>query len=127
MPHTSPVPSLGLLLDVDGPIASPESRTIAIPSITHDLITLAAEGVPVAFITGRSQRFIEDEVVAPLLAAGLARDARVYGVCEKGAVWFEIRADGIGEVGIDRQVALPQPVVDEVRRLVASEYAHAMF
>ncbi|MBB5641237.1 hypothetical protein [Cryobacterium roopkundense] len=47
---------LGLLLDVDGPIASPITRTIATPSILTDLVTLAGANVPIAFITGRSLR-----------------------------------------------------------------------
>ena len=37
-------PPLGLLLDVDGPIASPVSRSIAIQSILDDLVSLTAAG-----------------------------------------------------------------------------------
>ncbi|MCU1634977.1 MAG: hypothetical protein JWQ68_216, partial [Cryobacterium sp.] len=86
MPQTeSP---LGLLLDVDGPIASPVTRTIATPSIITDLVTLAAAHVPIAFITGRSAAFIREQVVGQLVASGLPDDVRMYGVCEKGAVWF---------------------------------------
>lgn len=132
---TAPVPSapvpttppLGLLLDVDGPIASPETRTIAIPGIVTDLVTLAAAGVPIAFITGRSERFIREQVVAPLVAASLPANARVYGVCEKGAVWFPIGPRGIGEVGVNRAVALPPRVVAALRRLVATDFADTMF
>ncbi len=49
----APAAPLGLLLDVDGPIASPVSRSIAIPSIIEDLVSLVRVGVPIAFITGR--------------------------------------------------------------------------
>lgn len=121
---TSP---LGLLLDVDGPIASPVTRTIATPSIVTDLITLAAADVPIAFITGRSAAFIREQVVAPLLAAGLPSEFRMYGVCEKGAVWFPISATGMGEVVVDDSVALPAAVVDELRRLVADSFGDTMF
>lgn len=120
-------PPLGLLLDVDGPIASPESRSIAIPSIISDLILLAERGVPIGFITGRSREFMVNEVVAPLREHGLSRDAHVFGVCEKGAVWFPITADGIGEVGIDRGLVLPEAVVAAIRRLVASDFSATMF
>lgn len=125
MPDT-PSP-LGLLLDVDGPIASPITRTIATPSIITDLVALAAGNVPIAFITGRSAAFIRDEVVAPLLDAGLPDEFRMYGVCEKGAVWFPISAEGMGEVVVDETVALPHAVVDELRRLVADTFSETMF
>ena len=121
------VSPLGLLLDVDGPIASPDTRTIATPSIIADLITLAGANVPIGFITGRSARFISEQVVAPLVAAGLPRVMRMYGVCEKGAVWFPITETGMGEVVVDASVALPDPVVSRIRELVATDYVDTMF
>lgn len=125
MPET--LSPLGLLLDVDGPIASPDTRTIATPSIITDLIALAGANVPIGFITGRSARFISEQVVAPLVAAGLPREMRMYGVCEKGAVWFPITDTGMGEVVVDASVALPDPVVSRIRELVATDYADTMF
>jgi hypothetical protein len=126
------VPALGLLFDVDGPIASPVSRSIAIPSIVDDLVLLAASGVPIAFITGRSDAFIRDEVITPLLAAGLAdalatEGARMFGVFEKGAAWTPVTESGLGEVVVDESVALPAAVVDDIRRLVASDFSDTMF
>jgi hypothetical protein len=125
MPNT--VSPLGLLLDVDGPIASPITRTINTPSIVTDLIALAGAHVPIAFITGRSADFIREQVIAPLVAAGLPETFRMYGVCEKGAVWFPVGTEGMGEVVVDRAVALPLAVTDDVRRLVARSFAAEMF
>ncbi|HYI32456.1 MAG TPA: hypothetical protein VEX88_03240 [Glaciibacter sp.] len=121
------VTPLGLLLDVDGPIASPVTRTIATPSIITDLVALAGGGVPIAFITGRSAAFIREQVVAPLVDAGLAPDIRMYGVCEKGAVWFPITAEGMGEVVVDASVAFPPVVVDAIRQLVNDRFSDTMF
>ncbi|TFC96917.1 MULTISPECIES: hypothetical protein [Cryobacterium] len=121
------VSPLGLLLDVDGPIASPVTRTIATPSIITDLIRLAGANVPIAFITGRSSTFIREQVVAPLRAAGLPESMRMYGVCEKGAVWFPITAEGIGDIVIDETVALPVAAVELLRTLVADRFADTMF
>jgi hypothetical protein len=118
---------LGLLLDVDGPIASPVTRTIATPSILSDLVTLAAADVPIAFITGRSAAFIREQVVGPLLAAGLPAGVRMYGVCEKGAVWFPITSEGMGEIVVDDTVALPDDIVVAVRSLVAERFSGTMF
>ncbi|OII33915.1 hypothetical protein BIU98_05560 [Curtobacterium sp. MMLR14_010] len=123
-------PRLGLLLDVDGPIASPVSRTIAIPSIIEDLIALAAEGIPVVFNTGRSDAFIREQVVGPLLAGGLAPGGRVHAVCEKGAVWCSIGPqyeDGMGDVTVAEDLALPRDYADEMRELVRDEYADLVF
>ena len=125
MPET--VSPLGLLLDVDGPIASPDTRTIATPSIITDLITLAGANVPIGFITGRSAQFISEQVVTPLVTAGLPHEMRMYGVCEKGAVWFPITGAGMGDVVVDDSVALPAVVTGRIRDLVASDYADTMF
>lgn len=118
---------LGLLLDVDGPIASPVTRAITTPSIVTDLTLLAGAGVPIAFITGRSAAFIRDEVITPLVAAGLPENLRMYGVCEKGAVWFPISPAGMGEIVVDDSVALPEAVVNELRTLVEEQFSDTMF
>ncbi|MBT1636881.1 MULTISPECIES: hypothetical protein [Clavibacter] len=123
---TTPAP-LGLLLDVDGPIASPITRTLAIPSIATDLVELAAAGVPIVFNTGRSDAFIREQVVGPLLAAGLPEGARVHAVCEKGASWFSITPAGAGEVHVDRSLALPEAYMRDMERLVAERFADWMF
>lgn len=130
MPTTAP--PLGLLLDIDGPIASPVSRSIAIRSIIDDLVYLTAVGVPIAFITGRSDQFVRDEVMAPLFAAGLAEalevdGARMFVVCEKGAVWAAVSTDGLGAIEVDYSVALPESFVDAVRELHASRFNAEMF
>ncbi|MGV8968871.1 MAG: hypothetical protein ACOH1J_00325 [Microbacteriaceae bacterium] len=122
----------GLLLDVDGPIASPITRTIAIESIINDLVTLAGSGVPIAFVTGRSDAFISEQVIAPLRAAGLddalnCAGARMFGVFEKGAVWAPILPGGMQAITVDKTVALPTAVVDETRELVASIFSDTMF
>jgi hypothetical protein len=123
---------LGLLFDVDGPLASPVSRSIRIPSILDDLVALTAAGVPIAFVTGRSDSFIRDRVIAPLLDAGLAAalatpGARMFGVFEKGASWSPITSQGMGEVTIEPSVGLPVSVVDGVRSLVAEGFSDTMF
>ncbi|MFP3466967.1 hypothetical protein [Leifsonia sp. SIMBA_070] len=124
--------NLGLLFDVDGPIASPVTRTIAIRSIVTDLVSMAAAGVPIAFITGRSGDFIRHQVVTPLRDAGLAdaleqHGARMFGVFEKGGAWAPITGDGMGEVTVDETVAFGPEAVDAIRRLVRDRFADTMF
>lgn len=120
-------PILGLLLDVDGPLASPITRTINIPSIASDLVALANAGVPIAFNTGRSDAFLREVVVPPLLAAGLADDVRLYGICEKGAVWFGFTAAGVDELSLDQDVAMPEGYGAAIEQLVDKQYADTVF
>ena len=124
--------NLGLLFDVDGPLASPVTRTIAIRSIVTDLVAMAAAGVPIAFITGRSGDFIRNQVVTPLCDAGLGdaldqHGARMFGVFEKGGAWAPITGNGMGEVTVDESVAFTPEAVDAVRRLVRDRFADTMF
>lgn len=124
--------NLGLLFDVDGPIASPVTRTINVRSIVTDLVAIAAAGVPIAFITGRSGDFIRHQVVAPLCDAGLDRaleqeGARMFGVFEKGGAWAPITGAGMGAVTVDESVAFAPDAVDAVRTLVRDRFADTMF
>ena len=121
------IPPLGLLLDVAGPISSPVERRIVIPSIITDLVTLAELGVPIAFITGRSDTFMRDNVVAPLLKAGLPGGVRMFGVCEKGGVWFPITSQGIGDIVIDKDLALPDDYTAEFRAIAETRFSDTMF
>ncbi|MET4640257.1 hypothetical protein [Mycetocola sp. 2940] len=120
-------PVLGLLLDVDGPIASPVSRSVAIPSIPRDLVELANGGIPIVFNTGRSDAFIREQVVPHLIAAGLAADTQVWAICEKGAVVARITPDGLGEIEVDEDLAVPVAYGDAIRDLVAGSYDDVVF
>lgn len=124
---TSATPDLGLLLDVDGPVASPVTRTIAIPSIAADLVSLANAGVPIVFNTGRSDGFLRDEVVGPLVQGGLTHHARVFGVCEKGGSWFRITPDGVGEISIDETLLPVSELATAVDELVTTRFADSVF
>jgi hypothetical protein len=119
-------PPLALLLDVDGPVASPVTRNVQ-PGIIADLLALAASGIPIVFNTGRSDTFIREQVMEPMIAAGMPAGVLVHAICEKGAVWFSYTAEGPGPVHVDRELAMPPAFGDDVRRLVAEDYASHMF
>jgi hypothetical protein len=123
---------VGLLLDIDGPIASPDTRTIAIPRILDHLVTLTAAGVPIAFITGRSDTFVRDVVIGPLLAAGLsdalrADGAVMLGIFEKGAAWAPIGPEGMMDVEVDISRSVPQSAVRALREAFDRDFTGAMF
>ncbi|MFF2346494.1 hypothetical protein [Pseudarthrobacter sp. NPDC058119] len=119
-------PPLALLLDVDGPVASPVTRDVK-PGIILDLVALAAAGIPVIFNTGRSDAFIREQVMGPMIAAGIPAGTVIHAVCEKGAVWFSYTSAGPGPVHVDRELAVPAAYGDDIRRLVAEDYAAHMF
>jgi hydroxymethylpyrimidine pyrophosphatase-like HAD family hydrolase len=128
-PDTEAMTSLepiGLLLDVDGPVASPVSRTVR-PEIIDALIALAGAGWPVIFNTGRSDEFIREEVMNPMLAAGIPEGITFHAICEKGATWFSFDAKGATAVQVDDALALPAEFGNEVRRLVEDRFADHMF
>lgn len=119
-------PPLALLLDVDGPVASPLTRDVK-PEIIADLVALAAAGIPVIFNTGRSDAFIREQVMEPMIAAGMPTGTVIHAICEKGAVWFSYTAAGPGPIHVDRELAVPTAYGDDVRRLVAEDYSAHMF
>ena len=116
-------PPFGLLLDVDGPVASPVTRTVA-PALLDDLRTLLGAGVPVVLNTGRSEAFVEDRVLRPLLDEGLPDGARLHAVCEKGGVWTTA---GSGELHLDAALRVPEVCTTVVADLVADGFGDAMF
>lgn len=120
-------PAFGLLLDVDGPIASPVTRTVAVPRIADDLAAVANAGIPVVFNTGRSDAFIAEEVVPQLRAAGLQATTAVFTISEKGAVWAAVTPEGLGEIEVDDQLTLPAALGQDIRELVQRDYAELMF
>jgi hypothetical protein len=119
-------PPLGLLLDVDGPVSSPVTRTVAAP-LLDDVRALLGAGVPVVLNTGRAVDFVVEQVFGPLAAAGLPPAARLHAICEKGGVWTSAHGDGVGEVHTDPALRVPDVARDLVRRLVDDGYGDAMF
>lgn len=119
-------PPLALLLDVDGPLASPITRRVS-PAIVTSLLELIGRGIPVVFNTGRSDVFIAEQLMAPMRQVGLPEGATVHAVCEKGAVWFSFTGAGAGPIHVDHELAMPATLGDAVRELVAASYAGHMF
>jgi hypothetical protein len=119
-------PPLGILLDVDGPVSSPETRTVA-DALLDDLRALLGAGVPVALNTGRSTDFAAEHVLAPLVAVGFPGRARLHAVCEKGGSWLTAGPHGPGPVHTDPALQVPDVVRDLLDALVGDGYGDAMF
>jgi hypothetical protein len=116
-------PPLGILLDVDGPVSSPVTRTVASPLLA-DVRALLAAGVPVVLNTGRPTAFVDDQVFGPLATGGLPTAARLHAICEKGGTWTTA---GQAEVHTDPALRVPDVAWELVRRLVDDGYGDAMF
>ena len=91
------------------------------------MVALATAGIPVIFNTGRSDTFIREQVMEPMIAAGMPAGTVIHAICEKGAVWFSYTAAGPGPIHVDHELAVPQAYGDDVRRLVAEDYSAHMF
>lgn len=133
------LPPLGLLLDVDGPIASPQTRTVP-DGILRALVELTDRGIPVVFNTGRSAQFVLHQLVAPLREAGLSPTARVHAVCEKGAVRFSaahLPAGPLPEVTFaapvpewilpDDGMRVPADLAERLAREIRERFGESMF
>jgi len=107
-------------------VASPVTRVVQ-DGIIADLVALAAVGIPVIFNTGRSDAFIREQVMEPMIAAGMPSGMLIHAVCEKGAVWLSYTAAGAGPIHVDRELAVPRAYGDDIRRLVAEDYSAHMF
>ncbi|MER7795953.1 hypothetical protein [Microbacterium sp. NPDC096154] len=116
----------GLLLDVDGPLASTVTRSLRVPSIADDLVAIARAGCPVVFNTGRSDAFLAEQVIPRLVEAGLTEDAPVWGIGEKGATWFTVSHGRVGDVSLDERIAVPAHLVAACRD-VADAHRDLMF
>lgn len=119
-------PAFGLLLDVDGPLASTVTRSLRVPSIADDLVAIANAGCPVVFNTGRSDVFLAEQVIPPMVDAGLAPDAPVWGIGEKGGTWFAVADGRIGELHTDDRLT-PSPTLIAACRAVAERHSDLMF
>ena len=119
-------PPLGILLDVDGPVSSPVTRTVA-AALLADVRALLAAGIPVVLNTGRSTDFVLDQVFGPLAATGLPDAARLHAICEKGGVWTSAHGDGIGAVHTDPALRVPDVARQLIEGLVDDGYGDAMF
>ncbi|MDI3329398.1 MAG: haloacid dehalogenase [Micrococcus sp.] len=133
------LPAAGFLLDVDGPIASPETRSVP-EAILTALVALARRGDPVVFNTGRSAEFVVRHLAEPLRRAGLPAGARFHAVCEKGAVRFsfaDLPDGGLPDVGgragvpdwlrVDEGMRVPEATESTLARLVQEEFSSTMF
>ncbi len=120
------VPSLGILLDVDGPVSSPDTRTVD-PPLLGDLAALLAAGIPIALNTGRSVAFVAEKILGPLTGAGLSAAARLHAVCEKGGSWTSAGPAGVGAARIDPELRVPDLCRDLLEALTRDAYGDAMF
>lgn len=116
---------LGLLLDVDGPISSPVTRTVSEPGLAQNLTDLANAGIPIGFNTGRSDEFLLREVLPVMQRCGLHAGAPVWGISEKGGSWFSFSDPTRLEV--DRELELPVQLRNDLRSLLQSQYDHLAF
>ena len=130
-PETSPVPppsapALALLLDVDGPVASPVTRDVK-PGIIADLLALAAAGIPVIFNTGRSDAFIREQVMEPMIAAGMPAGRRHPRHLRKRRRLVQLYRGRSRTCARGPRTRHARAFGDDVRRLVAEDYSAHMF
>lgn len=125
-PPATPAP-FGLLLDIDGPIASPVTRTLRLPELASDLTELAKLHIPIAFNTGRGTHFVDTVVLAKL--TGIAPSAGPYllACTEKGGVISHIHNRACTGQEYAPGLSMPPGFEEFCKRLVADKYSEHTF
>lgn len=118
-------PPFGLLLDVDGPVANPDTRRISDPRVADSLAALATHGIPLVFNTGRSLGFLDERVAPELRRRGVPDDATVIAVAEKGATWKPLLSSSASFQ--DETLVLDRGFASTMRDVVAHRFSSTMF
>ncbi|QQS20183.1 hypothetical protein IPL85_01890 [Candidatus Saccharibacteria bacterium] len=127
VPEERRVVDTAYLFDVDGVLTNPTTKIVDREAIFTGLIDRLQAGLPVAFNTGRSTKWVVDNVVQPMLERasdpGILQNAIIVG--EKGASWATFGEDGTPLYGIADSLSLPDTLSQAVDEL-ASKYADTM-
>lgn len=113
------------VFDVDGPLSDPHERRVTEKALFGEIVERLKAGEPVALNSGRSVRWMEERVVAPLLE--YIEDRRilerfvVFG--EKGGSWLSFDADGTITHGRVANITIGDDLKERVATLVAERYA----
>lgn len=123
-------PPTAWLFDVDGVLTDPESKRVLRDDLFEEILKRLARHEPVGLNTGRSARFVLDQVLHPLETRTRDRSllSGLVGIGEKGGVWIDYTADGTSAAHLDSAVAMPQDLQEAVRALIEKPpYAETMF
>jgi hydroxymethylpyrimidine pyrophosphatase-like HAD family hydrolase len=111
-------PKFILIFDVDGVLTDPQTKRVDI-GLSNKISKFVRMGIPVALNTGRSDAWLEGEVLSHL-------SGKIFVSCEKGAVWGIFDGKTFEE-RVDLSISVPEELKDEVKELVVGNYSDCAF
>ena len=127
LPETRTVVDTAYLFDVDGVITDSQEKRVTEEGIFDELASRLRSGQPIGFNTGRSTKWVVENVITPLAEkagdATLLHNAIVIG--EKGCAWTLFDEQGQPYSGKVETLAIPDALHSELEAITA-RYADSM-
>jgi hypothetical protein len=117
----------GWLLDVDGVITDPITKTVTEPNLISRLAKIISRDEIVALNTGRSLSWLNQRVVNPLFKHLHSEEFdRLYVIGEKGGSWLSIEKAEMAVI-FDKSLSLPLKFRQIVAEMVKDDFSDLMF
>lgn len=116
------------LFDVDGVLTDPVEKRVDREEIFSEIISRLQNGQPIAFNTGRSTKWVFENVITPMLDRveykSIFQNAIVIG--EKGGSWAIFDENGDAQHHIVAGLGVSDELQHQIDELVTEKYAHIM-
>lgn len=116
------------LFDVDGVITHSGEKRVTEPKIIKEIIKRLENQEPVAFITGRSLKWLTkivlDQIKAKIEDRALLKNLIV--LVEFGSIVLTFK-DGKPKTKISTKIAIPKSLIEKVEEIVKENFARSMF
>lgn len=123
-------PLKAYLFDVDGVLTNPEVKKVEQLKIFDELEKRLEIGYPVGLNTGRSLKFIIEQILKPLekRVTNKLLFQKLFAIGEKGGTWIYYDKSGLQKVKIDKNVSIPKEIQNKVQILInTTRYSDVMF
>lgn len=116
------------LFDVDGVLTDPKEKKVT-DELLESLAKRLARGEPVGLNSGRSNEWMIEKIIKPLLER--IEDKSVLGnfvaIGEKGGTWITFDENGNMREGRSGKIVIHESLENNVRKLVEENYSDSMF
>jgi hypothetical protein len=129
VPETRRQVSKAYLFDVDGVLSDPVEKQVTEHELYDQIISRLQQGQPVGLNTGRSNAWMVERFITPLLEKIDDKSilANFVAIGEKGGTWITFDGEGNMQHGRSSAVAVPENLKEQVKQLVIGKYGESMF
>lgn len=128
VPETRHEVDTAYLFDVDGVLTNPIEKRVDHEAIFAEIIQRLQQGEPVAFNTGRSTKWVFENVIVPMAERiedkTILQNAIIVG--EKGGSWAIFDENGDAQHHIVAGLGVSDELQHQIDELITDKYAHIM-